>query len=223
MGCVLELLRVLNYRPTLDGCALQLHNTSFCLLTLSNLYEMQWSYLIFFDKHICTPKCLKWHIPNPHCLSAHTKEKKECGGAYYFMDLMLDEWKSLSPSNGMISHCMCHDFQLTLDRQLYMVTKIRVVSFSQGGTIRVINRIPWDSVLKPPNIGIVLRWVTFLNLSSGSNWGYSNLPLKYASRLRAQFFLTRIRVHTLLFEHVMWSHFPQMHEFFYTWHTMSVC
>ena len=27
-------------------------------------------------------------------------------------------------------------------------------------------------------------------------------------------FLTKIRVHTLLFEHVMHSHLPQMHEFY---------
>ena len=45
-------------------------------------------------------------------------------------------------------------------------------------------------------------------------YDYSNLPLKYASWLKCTIFLTKIRVHTLLFEHVMQSHLPQIHEFF---------
>ena len=42
---------------------------------------------------------------------------------------------------------------------------------------------------------------------------YSVLLLEYACRLSVQFFLTKVKLHTLLFEHVMQSHFPRMHEF----------
>ena len=44
---------------------------------------------------------------------------------------------------------------------------------------------------------------------------YGILPIKYIARSSAHFLLTQIRVHTLLFEHVMQSHLSQMHEFFY--------
>ena len=47
---------------------------------------------------------------------------------------------------------------------------------------------------------------------------YSNLPLKYAPIKcipgKCTISLTKIRVHNLLFEHVMQSHLPRMHEFF---------
>ena len=41
-----------------------------------------------------------------------------------------------------------------------------------------------------------------------------NLPLKYASQVSAQILWQEIRVHTLLFEHVMQSHLLRMHEIF---------
>lgn len=124
MGCVLELLRVLNYRPTLDGCALQITQHLLCLLTL----RVIWRSL----RSIFKPQCLKWYIPNSHYFSTHTKEKKECSGEGCILFYRFSVGRmivSLSLSNGMISHCMCHEHQLTLDRQFY----VHIVSFSQGG------------------------------------------------------------------------------------------
>ena len=75
------------------------------------------------------------------------------------------------------------------------------------------------------NILKIIVWKFYKNCctnkrnSNLSIWGYSNLPHKYApvwvrNPVKCANFLTKIRVHTLLFEHVMHNHLSRMHAFF---------
>ena len=59
---------------------------------------------------------------------------------------------------------------------------------------------------------VLIPWKRLINAHHPHN--YNVLPLKYAPQSSAQFFLTKIEVHSLLFEHVMHSHFLRIHEFF---------